>query len=246
MSRLDGKVAVVTGASKGIGASIAEALGKNGAKVVVNYATSQDAADAVVRRIVQAGGRAVAVGADLSRPEQVGLLIEGAKAAFGERIDVLVNNAGTYEFRPIEQVTPEHFYKHFNLNVLGMLLTIRASLPLFPEAGGSIINIGSMLGKHASANASVHSASKGAVDSLTVALSKELGPRGIRVNSVNPGPIATEGAAGFEAFFAEMKAKTPLGRVGEPRDIAAVVAFFASDDSAWISGENVLVGGGVR
>ena len=246
MGKLDGKVAIVTGASKGIGASIANELGKAGASVVVNYATSQQAADAVVRHITDAGGKAVAVCADLSRPGGAAALVEGAKQAFGERIDVLVNNAGTYEFLPVEKVTPEHFYKHFDLNVLGMLLTIQAALPMFPAKGGSIVNIGSMLGKNGAANASVHSASKGAVDSLTVALSKELGPREIRVNSVNPGAVVTEGAMGFEAFFAEMKAKTPLGRVGEPRDIASVVAFFASDDSAWISGENVLVGGGVR
>lgn len=246
MGKLDGKVAIVTGASKGIGASIAEELGRAGARVVVNYARSQDAADAVVRRIRDVGGVAAAVRADLAKPEEAKQLVRGASEAFGGRVDVLVNNAGTYEFRPIEQVTPEHFYKHFDLNVLGMLLTIQAVLPLFPETGGSIVNIGSMLGKNASANAAVHSASKGAVDSLTVALSKELGSRNIRVNSVNPGPIVTEGAVDFEAFFEEMKGRTPLGRVGVPQDIASVVAFFASDDSAWISGENLLVGGGVR
>ena len=246
MGKLDGKVAIVTGASKGIGASIAEELGRAGASVAVNYASSQAAADAVVARVVRDGGRAVAVCADLAKPDGAAKLIEGARRAFGDRVDVLVNNAGTYEFLPIEKVTPEHFYKHFNLNVLGMLLAIQAALPMFPETGGSIINIGSMLGRNGSPNAAVHSASKGAVDSLTVALSKELGARQIRVNSVNPGPIVTEGAGGFEAFFEVMKAKTPMGRVGEPRDIASVVSFFASDDSAWISGESVLVGGGVR
>ena len=246
MGKLDGKVAIVTGASKGIGASIAEELGKEGASVVVNYASSKEGADKVVKRITDAGGKAVAVGADLSKPEDVAKLIDGTKKAFGEKVDVLVNNAGVYEFAPLEQVTPEHFHRQFNLNVLGLILTTQAVVPLIPETGGSIINIGSLVGRNASANASVYSATKGAVDSVTVALSKELGAKNIRVNSLNPGPVVTEGAAGFTEFFDTLKPQTPLGRVGQPNDIGRAAVFFASDDSAWVSGEVVVAAGGLR
>ena len=246
MGKLDGKVAIVTGASKGIGASIAEELAKEGASVVVNYASSKEGADKVVKRITDAGGKAVAVGADLSKPEDVTKLIEGTKQAFGGKVDVLVNNAGVYEFAPLEQITPESFHRQFNLNVLGLLLTTQAAVQLFPETGGSVINIGSLVGRNASANASVYSATKGAVDAVTVALSKELGAKKIRVNSVNPGPVTTEGSSGFTEFFDTLKAQTPLGRVGLPNDIGRAVTFFASDDSAWISGEAVVLAGGLR
>ncbi len=246
MGKLDGKVAIVTGASKGIGASIAEELGKQGASVVVNYASSKEGADKVVKRITDAGGKAVAVGADLSKPEDVTKLIEGTKQAFGGTVDVLVNNAGVYAFAPLEAVTPEQYHKIFDLNVLGLLLTTQAVVPLFPEKGGSIVNIGSLVGKNAAANAVVYSATKGAVDSISVALSKELGPKNIRVNSVNPGPVTTEGTTGFEDFFEPLKAQTPLGRIGLPADIGKAVTFFASDDSAWITGEAVLAAGGLR
>lgn len=246
MGKLDGKVAIVTGASKGIGASIAEELAKEGASVVVNYASSKEGADKVVKRITDAGGKAVAVGADLSKPEQIAKLVEGTKQAFGDNVDVLVNNAGVYAFAPLEETTPELFHRIFNTNVLGLLLTTRAVLPLFPEKGGSIINIGSLVGRNASANAVVYSATKGAVDSITVSLSKELGPKNIRVNSLNPGPVVTEGAAGFTEFFETLKPQTPLGRVGQPNDIGRAATFFASDDSAWISGEVVVAAGGLR
>ena len=246
MGKLDGKVAIVTGASKGIGASIAEELAREGASVVVNYASSKEGADAVVKRITDDGGKAVAVGANLSKPEDVTKLIEGATQAFGGKLDVLVNNAGVYEFAPLEQVTPEHFHRQFNLNVLGLLLTTQAAVKLFPETGGSVINIGSLVGRNASANASVYSATKGAVDAVTVSLSKELGPKKIRVNSVNPGPVTTEGTADFGEFFNTLLPQTPLGRVGLPQDIGRVVVFFASDDSAWVSGEAVVVAGGLR
>lgn len=246
MGKLDGKVAIVTGASKGIGASIAEELGKEGASVVVNYASSKEGADKVVKRITDAGGKAVAVGADVSKPEDIQKLIEGTKQAFGGKMDVLVNNAGVYAFAPLEAITPEQFHWMFNLNVLGLLLTTQAAVPLFPETGGSIINIGSLVGKNASPNASVYSATKGAVDSITVSLSKELGPKKIRVNSVNPGPVTTEGTAGFTEFFETMKSQTPLGRLGEPADIGKIVTFIASDDAGWLTGEALLSAGGLR
>ncbi|GAA3754166.1 SDR family NAD(P)-dependent oxidoreductase [Terriglobus aquaticus] len=246
MGKLNGKIAIVTGASKGIGASIAEELGREGASVVVNYASSKDGADKVVKRITDAGGKAVAVGANVSKPEEIAKLVEGTKAAFGGRVDVLVNNAGVYQFAPLEQTTPELFHRIFDTNVLGLLLTTQAVVPLFPETGGSIINIGSLVGRNASANAAVYSATKGAVDSITVALSKELGPKKIRVNSLNPGPVVTEGAAGFTEFFETLTPQTPLGRVGQPSDIGRAATFFASDDSAWITGEVVVAAGGLR
>ncbi len=245
MGKLDGKVAIVTGASKGIGASIAEELAKEGASVVVNYASSKEGADKVVKRITDAGGKAVAVGADVSKPEEIKKLIDGAKQ-FGGKIDVLVHNAGVYAFSPLEAITAEQFHRMFDLNVLGLLLTTQAAVPLFPETGGSIINIGSLVGKNAAPNASVYSATKGAVDAITVSLAKELGPKKIRVNSVNPGPVTTAGTAGFSEFFDTMKSQTPLGRIGEPSDIGKIVTFFASDDSAWLTGEAVLSAGGLR
>src|SRR6266852_1672503 len=216
MSKLAGKVAVVTGASKGIGASIAEHLAAEGASVVVNYATSKSGADAVVKRITQKGGKAVSVQADVSKPQEITRLLSETKAAYG-KLDILVNNAGIYEFTPLESVTPEHFHKQFDLNVLGLLLTTQEAVKLMGPGGGSIINISSIAGPMPVENASVYSATKAAVDAVTIALSKELGPKKIRVNSLNPGMVETEGvhAAGFaESDFRNMvESQTPLGRI---------------------------------
>ncbi|MEO8049645.1 MAG: glucose 1-dehydrogenase, partial [Acidobacteriota bacterium] len=247
MSRLAGKVAVVTGASKGIGASIAEHLGAEGTAVVVNYATSKSGADAVVKRITAKGGKAVAVRADVSNPQDVTRLFAETKAAYG-KLDILVNNAGIYEFAPLESITPEHFHKQFNLNVLGLLLTTQEAVKLIDGEGGSIINIGSVVGSMPVATAAVYSATKGAVDNITIALSKELGPRKIRVNALDPGMIETEGfhTAGLadSDFRKSVEAKTPLGRIGQPEDIGRAAVFFASDDSAWLSGQVVVAAGG--
>jgi 3-oxoacyl-[acyl-carrier protein] reductase len=250
MGKLTGKVAIVTGASKGIGASIAEHLAAEGASVVVNYASSKAGAEVVVQKITKFGGTAIAVGADVSKPEDVKKLITETTAAYGGQIDVLVNNAGVYDFGPLESITPDAFHRQFDLNVLGLLLTTQAAVEKFPAAGGSIINISSVVAKSAQPAAAVYSATKGAVDAVTVSLARELGPRGIRVNSVSPGFIETEGThtAGFvdSNFHKGILQQTPLGRTGQPADIGKVVAFFASDDSAWISGEAVLVAGGNR
>jgi 3-oxoacyl-[acyl-carrier protein] reductase len=247
MSKLTGKVAVVTGASKGIGASIAEHFGAEGASVVVNYATSRSGADAVVKRITEKGGKALAVQADVSKPQDIARLFAETKAAYG-KLDVLVNNAGIYEFAPLESVTPEHFHRQFNLNVLGLLLTTQEAVKLMNGAGGSIINIGSVVGSMPVATAAVYSATKGAVDSITKALSKELGPRKIRVNSLDPGMIETEGvhAAGFAEsdFRKKIESETPLGRIGQPEDIGRAAVFFASDDSGWLTGQLVMAAGG--
>ena len=246
MGKLDGKVAIVTGASKGIGASIAEYLAKDGASVVVNYASSKQGADAVVKRITDAGGEAIAVGANVARPDEITQLVDATVKAYG-KIDVLVNNAGVYDFAPLEAITPEFFHRHFDLNVLGLLLTTQAAVKHFPETGGSVINIGSVVGKAPMANGTVYGATKSAVDGLTVGLARELGPKHIRVNSVNPGLVETEGTSGFIDDFRKLvEPTTPLGRVGQPQDIGKVVAFFASDDSAWITGEAVGVSGGAR
>lgn len=249
MGKLTGKVAIVTGASKGIGASIAEHLAKEGASVVVNYASSKSGADAVVKRITDAGGIAVAVGASVTDPEQIKTLIAETLKAYG-KIDVLVNNAGIFEFGPLEAITPEHFHKQFDTNVLGLLLTTQAAVKEFGPEGGSIINISSVVAKSAPPAGSVYSATKGAVDAITLSLARELGPRKIRVNSVSPGMVETEGAhtAGIigSDFQKVVEAGTPLGRIGQPDDIGKAVAFFAGDDSAWISGEAVLVAGGNR
>jgi 3-oxoacyl-[acyl-carrier protein] reductase len=247
MSNLKGKVALVTGASKGIGASTAEFLAAAGASVVVNYSTSKAGADEVVERITKAGGKAIAVGANVAKPEEIDRLIEATTKAFG-KIDILVNNAGIYGFAPLEAINAENFHEQFNLNVLGLLLTTQAAVKVFPAEGGSIINISSVVGKSAQPNAAVYSATKGAVDAVTIALSRELGPKKIRVNSVSPGLVETEGTSAFMGsdFHKGILAQTPLGRIAQPDDIAKVVAFFASDDSAWISGEAVLVAGGSR
>ena len=249
MNKLAGKVAVVTGASKGIGASIAEHLGAEGASVVVNYASSREGADRVVKKIQANGGKAIAVHADLSKPKDVPQLFAETKAAFG-RVDILVNNAGIYEFGPIEAVTPEHFHKQFDLNVLGVLLATQEAVKLIGAEGGSIINISSVVGPMPLGSAAVYSATKAAVDAITVALAKELGPKKIRVNSLNPGVVITEGvrAAGIAdgEFRKSVEERTPLGRVAEPEDVARAAVFFASGDAGWVTGERLLVAGGFR
>ena len=240
MSKLQGKIAVITGASKGIGAAAAKYLAAEGASVVVNYHTSKEGADEVVSAIVAAGGTAIAVGADVSDEQQIAELFRRTKEQFG-RLDILVNNAGIYAFGPIEEFTAAKYHHEHNLNVLGLILTTKAALPLFPAEGGSIINIGSRVNSVAPANSLISSASKAAVDAITKVLSKELGPRKIRVNSLNPGVITTEGfiAAGLKdsPMQKHYVSLTPLGRMGEPDDVALPVVFLASDDSRWISGE---------
>lgn len=247
MSKLNGKVAIVTGASKGIGASIARHLSKEGATVVVNYSSSKEMADQVVNEIKKAGGKAIALQANLAKKEDIDRLFKETKAAFG-RLDILVNNAGIYDFQPLEAISEAHFHKHFDLNVLGLLLAIQKAVESFGPQGGSIINISSVVGISPVSGGSVYSATKAAVDALTKALAKELGPKNIRVNSLNPGMIETEGlnAAGFtHSEFREMIEKqTPLGRIGKPDDVAKVAVFLASDDSGWITGETLLVSGG--
>ncbi|HYZ83657.1 MAG TPA: glucose 1-dehydrogenase [Bryobacteraceae bacterium] len=249
MGKVNGKVAVVTGASKGIGASIAEQLALEGASVVVNYASSKAGADSVVKRIEAAGGKAIAVQADLSKPEQVARLFEETKKAFG-RLDILVNNAGVYEFRPIESVTPEHFYRHFDLNVLGLLLATQEAVKLIGPEGGSIINISSIVSQMPVPSASVYSATKAAVDAITISLSRELGPRKIRVNSLNPGMVITEGVIDqgiHESDFRKItEAGTPLGRIAEPVDVARAAVFFASEDAGWVTGQPLILAGGYR
>ncbi len=248
MSKLQGKVALVTGASKGIGASIAKELAAQGASVAVNYSTSAEGANKVVAEIKAAGGKAIAVHGSVAEPEAIAPLIASVVKQLGP-ISILVNNAGVYEFSPIETVTPEHFHKQFNVNVLGLLLTTQAALRSFDPKGGSIINIGSVAANGVG-TASVYSATKGAVDSITSALAQELGPRKIRVNSLNPGMVETEGvhSAGFigSPFQKEVEARTPLGRIGQPQDIATVAAFLASDDAGWLSGQAIEAAGGNR
>ncbi len=247
MSKLTGKVALVTGASKGIGASIAEHLAAEGASVVVNYASSKSGADAVVKRITEQGGKAVAIQADVSKPEEIKRLAEETKSSYG-KLDILVNNAGIYNFAPLEGITAEHFHKHFNLNVLGLLLTSQEAVKLMGSEGGSIINISSIVGPMPIATASVYCATKAAVDAITVSLSLELGPKKIRVNSINPGMVETEGTAGFMGsdFQKNTEAKTPLGRIAKPEDIARAAVFFASDDAGWVTGQALVVSGGQR
>ncbi len=249
MAKLTGKVAVVTGASKGIGASIAEHLAAEGASVVVNYASSKSGADAVVKRITDKGGKAIAVQADVSKPQEIQKLFAETRAAYG-KLDILVNNAGIYEFLPLESVTPQHFHKQFDLNVLGLLLTSQEAAKLFDGNGGSIINISSIVGPMPVETASVYSATKAAVDAITISLSKELGPRKIRVNSLNPGMVETEGlhSVGFAAsdFRKKIEAETPLGRIAQPEDIARAAVFFASDDAGWVTGQTLLLAGGQR
>jgi 3-oxoacyl-[acyl-carrier protein] reductase len=248
VGKLSGKVAVVTGASKGIGAAIAKQLAAEGASVVVNYSSSKEGADKVVAEITKAGGKAVAVHANLSKPEDSKKLAAEAKKAFG-KVDILVNNAGVYEFRPLELIDEEHISRIFDLNVTGLLLTTQEIVKLIPESGGSVINISSVVAKTPPSGGAVYSATKGAVDVISRVLAQELGPRKIRVNSLSPGFTITEGvkASGVEDAFTESSIpRTPLGRVGQPEDIAKVALFLASDDSGWITGETVLAGGGVR
>ncbi|MEO7300584.1 MAG: glucose 1-dehydrogenase [Verrucomicrobiota bacterium] len=250
IKKLTGKVAVVTGASKGIGASIAKHLAAAGAAVVVNYASSKKGADIVVAEITKDGGKAVAVQADVSKKADIKRLFAKAKKAFG-RLDILVNNAGIYEFSPLEHVTEEHFHSQFNLNVLGLVLTTQEAAKHFGTTGGSVVNISSIVsGTFAMPNGSVYSATKASVDAVTRSLSKELGARKIRVNAVNPGMIETEGfhASGIAEsdMRKQVEAQTPLGRIGQPQDIAPAVVFFASDDASWITGETLYISGGLR
>jgi 3-oxoacyl-[acyl-carrier protein] reductase len=247
--RLSGKVAVVTGASKGIGASIAKHLAAEGASVVVNYASSKEGALRVVAEITGSGGRAIAVGANMARQSDIERLFVEAKKAFG-RLDILINNAGIYEFAPLEAITPEHFHKLFDLNVLGLILASQEAVKHFGPSGGSIVNISSVVSTSAPPAAAVYSATKAAVDAVTRSLAKELGPRKIRVNSINPGMVETEGvqAAGLSSgdFRNQFEAQAPLGRIGKPQDIAPAAVFLASDDSGWITGETLYISGGYR
>jgi len=247
--KLDGKVAVVTGASKGIGAGIAKHLAAEGAAVVVNYASSKQDADRVVDEIAKRGGRAIAVQADVSKKAEIERLFAETRKAFG-KLDILVNNAGIYEFAPLEEITEEHFHKHFDINVLGLLLTSQAALKHFGPEGGSIINISSGASTSAPPGASVYSATKSAVDTITKSLAKELGPRKIRVNAINPGMVETEGvrAAGFieSDFQKSFESQSALGRIGQPDDIAPAAVFLASSDAGWITGETLLIAGGYR
>jgi len=247
-NKLEGKVAVVTGASKGIGAEIAKRFARDGAAVVVNYFSSKAGADKVVAEITQAGGKAVAVGGNVSEEGAAEVIINAAISNFG-RLDILVNNSGIYEFGAIEEITAEHFHKQFNTNVLGLLLTTQAAVKHLGE-GGSIINIGSVVSRLTPPGAAVYTATKGAVDAITGSLSRELGPRKIRVNALNPGLVVTEGTHTAGVIGSEMEAgyvaQTPLGRSGQPSDIASIAAFLASDDSYWLTGEQLLAGGGLR
>jgi 3-oxoacyl-[acyl-carrier protein] reductase len=247
--KLAGKVAVVTGASKGIGAAIAENMAAEGAAVIVNYSSSKAGADAVVERITKTDGRAVAVQADVSKPEDIKRLFAEAKKAFG-KIDILVNNAGSYEFAPLEAITPEHFHKMYNLNVLGLLLATQEAAKYFGADGGSVVNISSVVATLAPPNAAAYSGTKAAVNAITRSLAQELGPRKIRVNAINPGMVETEGvhSAGLHGsdFQKGVIAQTPLGRIGQPQDIAPAAVFLASQDSSWITGETLYISGGNR
>jgi 3-oxoacyl-[acyl-carrier protein] reductase len=249
MPKLKGKVAIVTGASKGIGAGIAKALAAEGASVVVNYASSSKNADIVVKDIAAKGGKAVAVQADVSRLEDIQRLFEETQKAFGT-LDVLVNNAGIYNFQPLESVTQDEFHRQFNTNVLGLIFTTQEALKHFGPKGGSVINIGSVASESSPATTVVYSATKGAVDVVTGVLSKELGSRNIRVNSINPGLVDTEGtqSAGIVGSDFEKRTveQTPLGRFAQPKDIAPLAVFLASDDSAWLTGEKIKAAGGFR
>lgn len=250
MGKLTGKVAVVTGASKGIGAAIAERLGKEGASVVVNYASDKAGAERVAKQIEANGGKALVVKADVSQKEDISKLFGETTVRFG-RVDILVNNAGVYEFRPLEAVDEEHFHKQFNLNVLGLLLTTKEAVQHMNGDGGSIINVSSVAAKTPREGGSVYSATKSAVDVVSRTLAQELGPRNIRVNSLSPGFTDTEGVrssdvASTDAFRDLAVSRTPLGRVGTGEDIAGAAAFLASEDARWITGETILIGGGIR
>jgi 3-oxoacyl-[acyl-carrier protein] reductase len=247
--KLENKVAVVTGASKGIGASIAEKLAAEGASVVVNYASSRAGADKTVAAIVAGGGKALAVQADVSKKADIERLFVETKRAFG-RLDILVNNAGVYEFAPLEQITEEHFRKQYDLNVLGLLLTTQEAVKLIGPEGGNIINISSVVSSLTPPGSAVYSGTKAAVDAITKVLSKELGPRKIRVNAISPGMVETEGTHTAGITESDMRKQverdTPLGRIGKPEDIAGLAVFLASDEASWISGESYYVAGGLR
>jgi 3-oxoacyl-[acyl-carrier protein] reductase len=247
--KLKGKVAVVTGASKGIGAGIAKELAAEGAAVVVNYASSKTDADNVVDKITKRGGKAIAVQGNVAKKSDVERLFATTKKAFG-KIDILVNNAGVYDWSPIDEITEEQFHKQFDVNVLGLLLATQEAVKQFDSAGGNIINISSTVTSLTPPSSSVYTATKGAVDAITRTLAKELGPRKIRVNAINPGMVETEGvrAAGFDQgdLRKSVEAQTPLGRIGQPDDIAPTAVFLASSDSAWITGETLRVAGGLR
>jgi 3-oxoacyl-[acyl-carrier protein] reductase len=247
--KLAGKVAVVTGSSKGIGAAIAKSLAAEGASVVVNYSSSKADGETVAKAITNAGGKAIAVQANMSDSKDIAALFAAAKNAFG-RLDVLVNNAGIYHFATLEEITEEHFHKSFNLNVLGLLLASQAAARQFDDKGGVIINISSLASTYASPQASVYSGTKGAVDAITRSLAAELGPRKIRVNAIRPGMVETEGVRSSGIAESEWRkqfeAQTPLGRIAQPEDIARVAVFLASDDSGWITGETFVVAGGMR
>ncbi|AXC11689.1 3-oxoacyl-[acyl-carrier protein] reductase [Acidisarcina polymorpha] len=249
MSKLTNKVAVVTGASKGIGADIAKGLAAEGAAVVVNYASSKEGADKVVAEIIAKGGKAIAVQGDVSKTADIQRLFAETKRAYG-KLDILVNNAGIYKFAALEEITEADFHSHFNLNVLGLILTTQEAVKHFSPEGGSVINIGSTITTLNPPSTTVYTATKGAVDSVTHVLSKELGPRKIRVNGLNPGLVETEGThtagtVGGE-FEAQLVAQTPLGRTGLPGDITPIAVFLASSDSGWLTGETLLASGGVR
>jgi 3-oxoacyl-[acyl-carrier protein] reductase len=247
--KLNNKVAIVTGASKGIVASIAKHLAAEGASVVVNYASSKEGADRVVAEITKAGGKAVAVKADVAKSADIDKLFTESKKAFGP-LDILVNNAGIYDFAPLEAITEDSFHKQFNLNVLGLILTSQAAVKHFAPAGGNIINISSAISTLTPPNTTVYTATKGAVDAVTRTLAKELGPRKIRVNSINPGLVITEGveSAGFHEgdFRKHFETQAPLGRVGQPDDIAPAAVFLASEDSGWLTGETLAISGGYK
>ena len=247
--KLNGKVAVVTGASKGIGADIAKHFAAEGAAVVVNYSSSKEGADRVVDEVTKRGGKAVAVQANVARKAEVERLFSAAKKAFG-KVDILVNNAGVYDWSPIEEITEEQFHKHFDVNVLGLLLATQEAVKQFDSAGGNIINISSTVTSITPPNSSVYTGTKGAVDAITRTLAKELGPRNIRVNAINPGLVETEGviAAGFNEgeLRKGIEAQTPLGRIGQPDDIAPAAVFLASSDARYITGETLRIAGGLR
>ena len=247
--KLAGKVAVVTGASKGIGASIAKHLAAEGAAVVVNYSSSKQGADKVVSEIAGKGGKAIAVQGDVAKPAEIERLFAETKKAFG-RLDILINNAGVYEFSPLDAVTAEQFHKHFDVNVLGLILASKEAAKYFGPEGGSIVNVSSTVTSLTPPNSSVYTGTKGAVDAVTRTLAKELAPRKIRVNAINPGMVETEGviSAGFSEgeFRTQIEAITPLGRIGQVDDISPAAVFFASPESAWITGETLRVAGGLR
>ena len=247
--KLAGKVAVVTGASKGIGAAIAKKLAAEGAAVVVNYSSSKAEGEKVAKAISGLGAKAVAVQANMSKPQEIERLFARAKETFG-RVDILVNNAGVYEFLALDKITEEHFHRHFNINVLGLLLASQAAARQFDGSGGSIINISSIVSTLAVPESAVYSATKGAVDAITRSLAAELGPRGIRVNAIRPGMVETEGTQSTGITESDLRkqveAQTPLRRIGQPQDIAGAAVFLASDDSAWVTGETFVISGGYR